>query len=55
MVLEGQLEANSLIVGPGAYCHFPAGETMRHAPAGDDHCLFVAVLNGPGDTELLNQ
>ena len=55
LVLEGQLEANSLIVGPGAYCHFPAGETMRHAPAGDDHCLFVAVLNGPGDTELLNQ
>src|SRR6266545_3966172 len=49
VVLEGRLQANDRIVGPGAYCHFPAGEPMFHAPAGDDDCLFVIVFHGPDD------
>jgi quercetin dioxygenase-like cupin family protein len=34
VVLEGRLAINNEVIGPGAYCHFPAGETMFHAPAG---------------------
>lgn len=51
VVLEGRLEVNDEVVGPGAYCHFTAGETMRHAPAGDGSCLFVTVFHGPFDVE----
>jgi quercetin dioxygenase-like cupin family protein len=55
VVVEGQLEANGQIVGPGSYCHFEAGEPMRHEPAGEDSCLFVAVLDAAGDTEPLSE
>jgi len=55
VVLEGRLQANDRIVGPGAYCHFPAGEPMFHAPAGDDDCLFVIVFHGPYDVETLDR
>jgi quercetin dioxygenase-like cupin family protein len=47
VILEGRMEVNDeLIVGPGAYCHFPPGETMRHAPAEGDSCLFVTLFHG---------
>jgi quercetin dioxygenase-like cupin family protein len=49
VVLEGRLAVNDQIVGPGAYCHFPAGEAMRHAPADNDSCLFVIIFDGPVD------
>jgi quercetin dioxygenase-like cupin family protein len=52
VVLEGRLEVNDEVIGPGAYCHFPPGEAMRHAPA-DDPCLFVTVFHGPFDVEPL--
>jgi quercetin dioxygenase-like cupin family protein len=54
VVLEGRLEVNDQVVGPGSYCHFPAGEAMRHAPAGEDACLFVIVFDGPVDVEPLD-
>src|SRR5256714_5568466 len=41
VVLEGRLEVNGRVVGPGAYCHFPPGAAMRHAPARPDSRLFV--------------
>lgn len=50
VVLEGRLEVNDQIIGPGAYCHFPPGEAMSHAPA-DGSCLFVIVFHGPVDVE----
>lgn len=53
MVLEGRLEVNDEVIGPGAYCHFPAGEPMRHAPADGGPCLFVTVFHGPFDVEPL--
>src|SRR4029077_16567871 len=28
VVLEGRLEANGRVFGPGSYLHFPAGEVM---------------------------
>lgn len=49
VVLEGALAANGTAVGPGAYCHFPAGSVMHHAPATGDGCLFVAIFDGPQD------
>ncbi len=52
VVLEGRLLANSHVLGAGGYCHFPAGETMHHAPFGDDPCLFVTVFDGPFDVGL---
>lgn len=49
VVLEGQLDANGQRLGPGSYCHFPAGEVMHHAPAEGRHCLFVTIFDGPFD------
>ena len=49
VVLEGRLEVNTQVIGPGAYCHFPPGDTMRHAPAEGESCLFVTIFYGPFD------
>ena len=54
VVLEGRLSVNNEIIGPGAYCHFPAGEAMFHAPAGEEPCLFVTIFHGPSDVEPLS-
>jgi quercetin dioxygenase-like cupin family protein len=51
VVLEGALEVNGRRVGPGSYCHFPAGEPMHHAPARGESCLFVILFDGPFDVE----
>jgi quercetin dioxygenase-like cupin family protein len=53
VVLEGQLEVNGHVIGPGSYCHFPAGEPMHHAPVGDEPCLMVFVFDGRQDMEPL--
>jgi quercetin dioxygenase-like cupin family protein len=54
LVLEGRLEVNDRVIGPGGYCHFPAGEPMRHAPADGGSCLFVILFDGPVDVEPLS-
>jgi len=46
VILEGRLAVNNQVIGPGAYCHFPPGETMRHAPAKDGSCLFAPCSMG---------
>jgi hypothetical protein len=51
VVLEGRMQVNDRVVGPGAYCHFPGGETMHHAPAAGDSCLFVILFDGPFDVQ----
>lgn len=53
VVLEGHLEANGQVIGPGSYAHFPAREAMRHQPAGNEPCLLVIVFHGPFDVEIL--
>jgi len=53
VVLDGQLEANGQVIGPGAYAHFPAGEPMRHQATADGPCLFVVLFHGPFDVELV--
>jgi quercetin dioxygenase-like cupin family protein len=52
VVLEGRLEANDQVVGPGSYVHFPGGEPMRHQ-ATEQGCLFVLMFHGPFDVEVL--
>lgn len=49
VVLEGQLVANDELLGPGSYCHFPAGEVMHHEPAPGHGCLLVTMFDGPFD------
>lgn len=51
VVLEGQFSANNHVIGPGSWCHFPAGISMHHAPAGDEPCLFIIIFHGPYDLE----
>jgi quercetin dioxygenase-like cupin family protein len=51
VVLEGALEANGRVVRAPAYCHFPAGERMHHAPADGGGCLFVIIFDGPFDLQ----
>jgi quercetin dioxygenase-like cupin family protein len=55
VVLDGRLEVNGQVIGPGAYCHFPRGEAMRHAPADGDSCLFVIIFDGPVDVQPLEE
>jgi quercetin dioxygenase-like cupin family protein len=52
IVLDGQLDANGHVIGPGSYAHFPAGQVMRHQAAGDGPCLFVLLFHGPFDVRL---
>lgn len=54
VLLEGHLQVNDRVIGPGSYCHFPAGETMHHAPAGGG-CLFVTIFDGPFDVEPVDE
>jgi quercetin dioxygenase-like cupin family protein len=54
VVLDGRLEVNGQVIGPGAYVHFPARHAMHHAPAGDESCLFVIIFHGPFDVEGLD-
>ena len=53
VVLEGTLDANGTVIGPGGYAHFPAGEAMRHQAGGDAPCLFVLMFDGAFDVEQL--
>jgi len=53
IVLQGKLDANGQIIGPGAYAHFPARQPMRHQPAGDEDCLFVLLFHGPFDVRVI--
>jgi quercetin dioxygenase-like cupin family protein len=51
VVLEGALRANGQVVRAPAYCYFPGGELMHHAPAEDGGCLFVIIFDGPFDLQ----
>ena len=53
VLLEGRLEVNGQVMGPGAFCHLPAAEPMRHQPAEGSSALFVTVFHGPFDVEPL--
>jgi quercetin dioxygenase-like cupin family protein len=54
VVLEGRLDANGQVIGPGAYAHFPAGEPMRHQATEDASCLFVTIFHGPFDVTIVD-
>ena len=54
VVLDGRLQVNDQVIGPGAYCHFPPREVMRHAPADGGSCLFVTVFHGHFDVQPID-
>jgi quercetin dioxygenase-like cupin family protein len=53
VVLEGQLDIGSRVVGPGSYVHFPGQTSMRHQATVDGPCLFVLIFHGPFDVEIV--
>lgn len=53
VVLDGSLEVNGQVIGPGSYAHVPAGSAMRHEAAGGGPCLFVLIFHGPFDVEVV--
>ncbi len=55
IVLDGQLDANGRVIGPGSYAHFPAGQVMCHQAAGEGPCLFVLLFHGPFDVRLADE
>jgi quercetin dioxygenase-like cupin family protein len=55
VVLEGRLDANGQVIGPGAYVHFPPGEPMQHQATVDEPCLFVLLFHGAFDVEALSE
>jgi quercetin dioxygenase-like cupin family protein len=55
VVLDGWLEANGRVIGPGSCAHFPANESMRHQAAGDAPCHFILILDGPFDVTILEE
>ena len=49
IVLAGAFLVDGQILGPGSYCHQPAGQSMHHEPAPGRDCSFFTVFHGPFD------
>ena len=45
VVVEHDMIINGRVVGPGTYCHFPAGQTMLHTSTKDQDCLFLIMFD----------
>ncbi len=54
VVIDGRLDVNGRIIGPGSYAHFPANSVMRHQAAGNEACHFVLVFHGPFDVTVVD-
>jgi quercetin dioxygenase-like cupin family protein len=54
IVLDGEMQANGLLLHADSYAHFAAGAVMHHAPAHGEHCLFVIIFHGPFDVILVD-
>jgi quercetin dioxygenase-like cupin family protein len=55
VVLEGRLEVNGRVIGPGSYAHFAAGGAMHHQSTTEESCLFVILFHGPFDVQIVDQ
>ncbi len=53
VVLEGRLDVNGTVIGPGSYVHFPAGEPMLHQGTEEGPCVFVLLFHGRFDVEVI--
>jgi anti-sigma factor ChrR (cupin superfamily) len=49
IVLDGEIEVDGGVLGPGSYVHHAAGTAMHHGPAPGQDCLFVIMFDGPFD------
>ena len=54
VVIDGRLDVNGRIIGPGSYAHFRANAVMRHQAAGDEPCHFVLIFHGPFDVTIVD-
>jgi len=45
LVLENEMIINGRTVGPGTYCHFPAGQRMLHTSTREHDCLFLIMFD----------
>jgi quercetin dioxygenase-like cupin family protein len=55
VVLDGELDVDGQVIGPGSYAHFPAGVPMRHQAGDGGPCLFVLLFHGRFDVEVLSE
>jgi quercetin dioxygenase-like cupin family protein len=53
LVLDGELEVNSEVIGAGSLARYPAGTPMHHAPARDASCRFLMIFEGVSDVALV--
>lgn len=53
LVLDGRLDVNGEVIGPGSLCRYPANTPMHHAPAGGESCRFLMIFEGESDMTLV--
>ena len=49
IVLDGAMTVDGQLLRGGSYVHFQADTVHHHAPALNQHCLFVIIFHGPFD------
>jgi quercetin dioxygenase-like cupin family protein len=54
LVLEGAIEVDGRVLGPGGYVHHPANTPMRHQPAPGHGTVFVIMFEGPFDVTIVD-
>jgi hypothetical protein len=54
IVIEGALEVDGQVLGPGGYAHHPANTPMLHQPAPGHGALFVIMFDGPFDVTIVD-
>jgi quercetin dioxygenase-like cupin family protein len=54
IVIDGALEVDGRVLGPGDYVHHPANTVMHHQPAPGHGSLFVIMFDGPFDVTVVD-
>jgi hypothetical protein len=54
LVLDGAIEIDGELLGPGGYAHHPANAPMLHQPAPGQGTLFVIMFDGPFDVTIVD-
>jgi quercetin dioxygenase-like cupin family protein len=54
LVLDGAIEIDGQVLGPGGYAHHPANTPMLHQAAPGHGTLFVIMFDGPFDVTILD-
>jgi hypothetical protein len=54
VVIDGALEVDGKVLGPGGYVRHPANTPMHHQPFPGQGTLFVIMFDGPFDVTVLD-